>query len=144
MNINDYLSSNTFYCSGCGCFFDVETDELVDMPYVEMPATFALQVMQDRQRGFAICHLKQRSKVKSRNATDKKVKTITYKGFEITFWQGYLYQGKRRTNRRCWVWKVNDEMPVTTNNLNDLDKGIAQAKDFINQQILNGDWADIF
>jgi hypothetical protein len=56
-----YLRDDIYYCSGCGEFFDDLTNKLVDVPYSEMPADFALEVMKVRQRQFRICHIKRRS-----------------------------------------------------------------------------------
>lgn len=57
-----YLRDDIYYCPGCGEFFDELTDKLVEVPYTEMPADFALEVMSVRQRPFRSCHAKRRVK----------------------------------------------------------------------------------
>jgi len=58
----DYIRDDIYYCPGCGRFFDELTDKLVEVPYTEMPADFALQVMSDRQQPFKPCHTRRRRK----------------------------------------------------------------------------------
>jgi hypothetical protein len=49
-----YGSIDIYYCSECGQFFD-ELARVIDIPYTEMPAKFAIQVMEDRlKQGW--CH----------------------------------------------------------------------------------------
>ena len=53
-----YLRDDIYYCPGCGEFFDEVTDKLVDVPYTEIPADFALEVMATRKRPFRSCHVR--------------------------------------------------------------------------------------
>ncbi len=55
--------NDIYYCAGCGYFFDIETSDLFEISYTEMPATFALQVMNDRQVKARTCHMKARKKL---------------------------------------------------------------------------------
>ena len=50
--------TDIYYCPNCGYFFDKETNNLFDVAYTEMPASFALQVMSNRQSKFRTCHMK--------------------------------------------------------------------------------------
>lgn len=59
-----YIRDDIYYCPGCGQFFDEITDKLVDVPYSEMPADFALQVMDDRQKASKGCHRQKRKRPK--------------------------------------------------------------------------------
>jgi hypothetical protein len=56
-----YTRDDIYYCAGCGEFFDLQTNERVEVPYTEMPAKFAMKVMSDRQRPFKPCHTRRRS-----------------------------------------------------------------------------------
>lgn len=56
-----YICNDIYYCSKCGHFYDIKTDQLVDVSYTEMPAEFALKVMRDRQVPFRPCHAKRRA-----------------------------------------------------------------------------------
>jgi hypothetical protein len=51
------------YCSGCGYFFDTEKNKILDVTYTKMSASFALQVMSDRQKKLRPCHLSYRNKL---------------------------------------------------------------------------------
>lgn len=54
-----YTRDDIYYCPGCGQFFDEATDQRVEVPYSEMPAEFALQVMNARKkRPSKSCHTK--------------------------------------------------------------------------------------
>lgn len=55
MDMN-YTRNDIYYCSDCGQFFKELTDEQVEVPYTEMPADFALKVMNDRKRPSSRCH----------------------------------------------------------------------------------------
>ena len=46
----NYIRDDIYICPGCGQFFDEKTDKLVEVAYSDMPAEFALEVMQIRQR----------------------------------------------------------------------------------------------
>lgn len=61
--------NDIYYCENCGYFFDVATEDLFEISYTEMPADFALQVMNDRQAKTRTCHMKARRKlyIKPRN-----------------------------------------------------------------------------
>lgn len=59
-----YIREDIYYCKGCGHFFDIKSNELVNILYSEMPASFALKVMNDRQRPFRPCHARRRAKSK--------------------------------------------------------------------------------
>ncbi len=50
-----YSSIKIYYCNECGQFFN-ELGRVIDIPYTEMPASFAIQVMDDRQKSVAWCH----------------------------------------------------------------------------------------
>ena len=69
----EYIRDDIYYCKGCGQFFDLVTDKLIEVPYSEMPADFALRVMNDRQQPFKPCHTRRRGKAKK-----------TAKGFDKT------------------------------------------------------------
>lgn len=43
-----YERNDIYYCSCCGLFYDSLTHQTVNVPYTEMPAEMALQVMYDR------------------------------------------------------------------------------------------------
>lgn len=64
-----YIREDIYYCSKCGHFYDIKTDRLVDVPYTEMTAEFAMKVMRDRQVPFRPCHARNRAR-KARK-TDK-------------------------------------------------------------------------
>lgn len=44
-----YQRDDIYYCECCGLFHSSETDQPVDVPLHELPADFALLVMQHRQ-----------------------------------------------------------------------------------------------
>jgi hypothetical protein len=44
-----FLRDDIYYCNCCGKFFSEMTDEEVQVPFEEMPAALAIQVMADRQ-----------------------------------------------------------------------------------------------
>ncbi len=44
-----FLRDDIYYCGCCGKFFSDVTDEEVKVPFEEMPAALAIQVMSDRQ-----------------------------------------------------------------------------------------------
>lgn len=44
-----FLRDDIYYCGCCGKFFSDVTDEEVKVPFEEMPAALAIQVMTDRQ-----------------------------------------------------------------------------------------------
>ncbi len=58
----EYIRDDIYFCEGCGQFFDIETDKLVEVPYWEMPAQWALTVMEIRKRKIKPCHVAKRSK----------------------------------------------------------------------------------
>ena len=55
-----YTRDDVYYCPSCGEFYDIKTEQLVKIPYTEMPADFALEVMSARQAPFRVCHAKRR------------------------------------------------------------------------------------
>lgn len=61
-----YIRNDIYYCPGCGEFFDDQTDKLVQIPYSDIPADFAVRVMSDRQKQFKTCHAQRRAKKRSR------------------------------------------------------------------------------
>lgn len=46
----EYTCDDIYYCSCCGEFYNRYTHLRVEVPYEEMPADFALKVMEDRQK----------------------------------------------------------------------------------------------
>lgn len=46
----DYMRDDIYYCECCGAFYDRQTHEVVHIGLHEIPADFALEVMQDRQQ----------------------------------------------------------------------------------------------
>jgi hypothetical protein len=44
-----YLREDVYFCYGCGFFHERESAKKVDIPYTDMPADFALHVMDVRQ-----------------------------------------------------------------------------------------------
>jgi hypothetical protein len=50
-----YSNIDIYYCNGCGQFFN-ELGRVIEIPYTEMPARFAIQVMDDRQKLVGWCH----------------------------------------------------------------------------------------
>lgn len=61
-----YIRNDIWYCPGCGEFFDEATGKLVEVPYLDMPAEFAMRVMSDRQRKSKTCHAGKRVKKRTR------------------------------------------------------------------------------
>lgn len=61
-----YTRDDIYICPSCGYFFDEKTDKPVDVSYSEMPADFALEVMQVRQSKSKCNHKPKRHKVKVR------------------------------------------------------------------------------
>lgn len=57
-----YMRDDIYFCEGCGEFYDIETDRLVEIPYWEIPAQFALTVMEIRKRQVNPCHIAKRAK----------------------------------------------------------------------------------
>ena len=53
----EYDRNDIYLCEHCGQFFSNETDELVEVPYWDMPASLALTVMSTRKKQFQFCHL---------------------------------------------------------------------------------------
>jgi hypothetical protein len=53
-----YRINKAYYCSDCGLFYSRSSHLLVEVPYTEMPAEFALKVMEDRQKTFKPCYPK--------------------------------------------------------------------------------------
>ncbi len=49
---------HAYYCSYCGLFYSRITHFLMEVPYTEIPAEFALKVMEDRQKTFKPCYPK--------------------------------------------------------------------------------------
>lgn len=43
-----YIRDDVYFCHECGQFHDLITDKVVNIPYSEMPAEFALEVMKIR------------------------------------------------------------------------------------------------
>ncbi len=70
MNTN-FIRSDIYYCPDCGQFFKELTDEQVEVAYSDMPAEFALKVMNDRKRPSNQCH-----------AIKRKLKSKRGKGFK--------------------------------------------------------------
>ncbi len=58
----EYQRDDIYLCPGCGQFYDIDTDKLVEIPYWDMPASFALEVMSIRKKQFNPCHARRRSK----------------------------------------------------------------------------------
>ena len=56
-----YFRDDIYICPDCGYFFDEQTNKMVDVPYSEMPAEVALEVMQVRQ-GKSRCGHKPKSR----------------------------------------------------------------------------------
>lgn len=57
-----YLRDDIYICPECGQFFDCLSDVLVEVPYSEMPADFAIEVMSIRKKPSACRHKVRRSK----------------------------------------------------------------------------------
>lgn len=53
---SNYIRNDIYYCSDCGQFYKELTDQQVEVPYSEMPAEFALKVMNHRKRPSNRCH----------------------------------------------------------------------------------------
>lgn len=62
----NYIRHDIYICPDCGFFFDDRTNKLVDVPYSDMPAEFALEVMQIRQRKSKCGHKSKVRKAKPR------------------------------------------------------------------------------
>lgn len=54
---------DAYLCEGCGWFYSIESDTLLEINYWDMPATVALTVMEIRSRQLNPCHIRKRSKV---------------------------------------------------------------------------------
>jgi len=50
-----YRTIAIYYCHGCGQFFS-ELGNVVEIPYSDMSARFAIKVMDDRQKSVGWCH----------------------------------------------------------------------------------------
>lgn len=61
-----YRSVDVFYCSECGQFFD-DLGRVVQIPYTDMPADFAIKVMLDRQKSVGWCHPRWRKRKAKQN-----------------------------------------------------------------------------
>jgi hypothetical protein len=44
-----FLRDDIYFCYGCGYFHHSNDDKKLDIPYHEMPASFAIHVMEVRQ-----------------------------------------------------------------------------------------------
>lgn len=53
---------DAYFCEGCGYFYSIESDILLEIPYWEMPAFAALLAMDIRSRPFKLCHLRRRNR----------------------------------------------------------------------------------
>jgi len=65
----DYQRDDIYYCECCGEFHDTETDKRIDVPLHELPADFALLVMEHRQ---SIGNRKHKTVVKRRKQKEQK------------------------------------------------------------------------
>lgn len=60
-----YLRDDIYFCDCCAQFFDIKIDQPVDVPYSEMPAEFAVDLMQYRATLGNKQHKKKRKKRRS-------------------------------------------------------------------------------
>lgn len=64
-----YGNMDIYYCSGCGQFFD-ESGNILLIPYTDMPAMFAIEVMGDRtKQGW--CHPRWRKRKAKRPKSNR-------------------------------------------------------------------------
>ena len=63
-----YRTMDVYYCSDCGQFFD-ELGNVVRIPYTDMPAMFAIEVMSDRTK-HGWCHPRGRKRTAKRIKSD--------------------------------------------------------------------------
>lgn len=61
MENNQYVRDDIYLCADCGKFHSLADDSVVDVPYSEMPAQVAINVMSYRQE-LATKSLKKRKK----------------------------------------------------------------------------------
>ena len=52
-----------YYCPHCGYFIDMKQTRIYDIPYTDMSAKLALEVMSDRQKTTRPCHMNFRTKL---------------------------------------------------------------------------------
>lgn len=63
-----YIRDDIYYCSCCGDFYNRYTHLRMEVPYTQMPADFALKVMEDRQK------LSDKAQARRKDKQDRKAK----------------------------------------------------------------------
>lgn len=71
-----YLRDDIYYCPGCGLFYDIKTDAIVEVDLSTIPVGFALEVMADRQAANGASHATVQTKRRPRKAKRKGFGTL--------------------------------------------------------------------